>query len=78
VEDRPAFLRGMEEAGIQCSVHYIPLHWMSAYKKFRPVEELPNTEWIGRHLVTIPSYPDLTDDEVEYIVGTAKKIGGLI
>lgn len=77
VEDRVRFLRGMKEALIQCSVHYIPLHWMNAYRTCAR-QDLPNTEWLGKHLVTIPLYPDLTDAEVERIVSTAKRLGPFI
>jgi dTDP-4-amino-4,6-dideoxygalactose transaminase len=75
VPDRVAFLRAMFEAGIQCSVHYTPLHWMPAYKDF-PKADLTNTEWLGKHLVSLPLYPDLTDAEVEYIAKTAKAASG--
>lgn len=77
VEDRVKFLRSMKEAGIQCSVHYIPLHWMPAYREY-PRQALPNTEWLGRHLITIPLYPDLSDIEIERVTRAAKLSGPLI
>jgi len=75
VKERSKFLRAMIRAGIQCSVHYIPLHWMKAYQPYCNKKiSLPNTEWLGKHLVTLPLYPDLSDIQVEYIVKNVKKI----
>lgn len=70
VNNREEFLRRMQAAGIQCSVHYIPLHWMPAFRGCEATE-LPNTEWLGKHLVTIPMYADLSDIDVEYVADSA-------
>jgi perosamine synthetase len=72
VDDREAFLRSMQTAGIQCSVHYVPLHWMPAFQSCETTD-MPNTEWLGRHLVTIPMYADLSDVDVEYVADTAAR-----
>jgi dTDP-4-amino-4,6-dideoxygalactose transaminase len=50
---------------------------MNAYRTCAR-QDLRNTEWLGKHLVTIPLYPDLTDGEVERIVSTAKRLGPFI
>jgi dTDP-4-amino-4,6-dideoxygalactose transaminase len=67
----------MQTAGIQCSVHYIPLHWMPAFRGCE-AEELPNTEWLGKHLVTIPMYADLSDIDVEYVADSAARYTRLL
>ena len=71
VSDREMFMQKMKEAKIQCSVHFLPLHQMSAYKNY-DYFDLPNTEYLGEHLVSLPIYPDLTPKEQKYICDKAR------
>jgi len=74
VKNRAKFLKLMFKAGIQCSIHYIPLHYMKAYRSYVKKDTyLPNTQWLGDHLVTLPLYPDLTKKEVEYIIKNVRE-----
>lgn len=77
VENRDEFLVKMKEAGIQCSIHYLPLHLMKGYKKYNK-QSLPNTEFIGEHCVSLPLYPDLTSEEINYVIENAKKYAQFI
>jgi dTDP-4-amino-4,6-dideoxygalactose transaminase len=72
VENRDEFLVKMKEAGIQCSIHYLPLHLMKGYKQYNKVS-LPNTEFIGAHCASLPLYPDLKQEEIDYIIEQTKK-----
>lgn len=71
VLNRPEFINKLKEAGIQCSVHFLPLHRMTAYKKYITDENtdltLPITNWLGDHLVSLPLFPQLTNEEIKYI-----------
>ena len=71
VDDRPRFIKLMNEAGIQVSVHFLPLHNMPAYKKEDPGRSLPNTEYLGERMVSLPLFDQMTDEEVDYVVETA-------
>lgn len=75
VKNREKFLKKMRNLGVFCSVHFLPLHKMPAYPN---VAFLPNTEWLGDRLVSLPLYPDLTDEEVDYIIDAVHKCGGVI
>lgn len=77
VSDRVAFFEAMELAGIQCSVHFLPLHKMPAFEMY-PHEALPNTEYLGERLVSIPLFPDMTDEQVDYVAGKVLETGLLI
>jgi dTDP-4-amino-4,6-dideoxygalactose transaminase len=68
VRNRVSFLKKMKAAGIQCSVHFRPLHQMKAYKS---TKKLPVTEDIGSKVVSLPLYPEMTDKEVDYVIKTA-------
>lgn len=67
VDNRSEFIQKMYEAGISCSVHFLPLHLMPAYKDY-PKDDLTNTERLGKRLVSLPLYPSMTDEEVGYVI----------
>jgi len=65
VENRDKFMQYMNEKEIQCSVHFLPVHLMSAYKGYKA--KLPVTEYVGKHVVTLPLHPLLTKKDIVYI-----------
>lgn len=70
--DRNDVMRFMGEAGIQTSIHYRPIHTFKCYQSGRNVD-LPLTEDIGNRTITLPLFPDMQPDQVEYIVNTLMK-----
>ena len=75
VPNRNEFLLKMKEAGIQCGIHYLSLHQMTAYKQYAK-GALPVTEKIGVHTVSLPLHAMLTDKEVNYVIRHVIKILG--
>lgn len=67
VRDREKFFNAMEVAEIQCSVHFLPLHKMPAFQKYAQGVNLPNTDYLGERLVSLPLFPQMTDEEVDYV-----------
>jgi dTDP-4-amino-4,6-dideoxygalactose transaminase len=65
-----AFIDRLKEKGIQTSIHYPPIHLFTYYRKIFGFEEgkLPKTEFVGEHEVTLPLYPMMNEEYVEYIV----------
>lgn len=51
--------------GISTGVHYIPNNQYDIYKQFRG--ETPVSDGVWKRLLTLPVYPDLKDNEVEFI-----------
>lgn len=80
VKKQEEFVNYMYDHGVQCTVHFRPLHTMTGYQPYHKSgsEKLPMTEYLGSHVVSLPLYPQLTDDEVEYIIKTAKESGMLL
>jgi dTDP-4-amino-4,6-dideoxygalactose transaminase len=69
-KDLMGYLRGQ---GIQTSIHYPPVHLFSFYRKALPVEpSLPRTEEIGQREVTLPLYPTMKEEQVDYVVDCIK------
>lgn len=75
VENQEAFIDYMYSRGIQTTVHFRPLHTMTAYQSHYHGKPLPVTEFVGTHEVSLPLFPQLTDDQVTHIVTTAKESG---
>lgn len=66
---RDAFIQQMTEHGIGTSVHYKPLHRMSYYQHRYHLDpaNFPNAEKWWNGCVSLPIYPSLTKDELQYI-----------
>jgi dTDP-4-amino-4,6-dideoxygalactose transaminase len=73
---RNDFIQRMADKGIGTSVHYKPLHRMEYYREtygLKP-DDFPNTERIWNGTVSLPIYPDLNEQELEYICKSIKDI----
>lgn len=66
VKDRTEFINLMAENDIQCSVHFLPLHQMTAFKG-SDTTNLDKTNYLGEHLVSLPLFPELTTNEIKMI-----------
>lgn len=66
--DRNRFMGFLKQNGIQTSIHYPPAHLFTYHKKYLQVNHcLPVTEDIAQREVTLPLYPDLKFEEIDYI-----------
>jgi dTDP-4-amino-4,6-dideoxygalactose transaminase len=76
IVSRDEFIKIMTDKGIGTSVHYTPLHRMSYYKKTYNLipENFPNSEKIWKGRVSLPIYPELKNDELNFICKTIKRI----
>ncbi len=71
--DRKAFIDALRSEGIQTSIHYPPVHTFSLYRERYPSIEMLLTESIAAHEVTLPLYPQMGRDRVEFVCGAVKK-----
>jgi len=63
----------LKECGIATGVHYIPLHVQPYFKQLVDTPYLPVAETVWRTLLTLPSYPDLSNGEIDYIIYSIKE-----
>lgn len=70
VEDRENLIEYLETKGIGTNVHYpIPIPKQGAYNEMNiNIKDYPVTEKICAEEVSIPLYPGLTQDEINYII----------
>ena len=66
---RDEVIQRLSERGIATSVHYKPLHRMKYYRETYSLNTLdyPNAERVWRGCFTLPLYPQLKEEELEYI-----------
>ncbi|HMO94647.1 MAG TPA: DegT/DnrJ/EryC1/StrS family aminotransferase [Tepidiformaceae bacterium] len=73
---RDDVIRKLAERGIGTSVHYIPLHYHTAYKnlgRWQP-GDFPVAERTFEGAISLPIYPDMTTAEVDYVCETLRAI----
>jgi len=70
------FFEKMKEKNIRLQVHYIPVHLQPYYKDNFGFKEgdYPIAENFYKQEISIPMYPALEDDDLEYIVKTIKEL----
>lgn len=65
-EQRDDLILHLKQKGIATSVHYMPLPMHPLFKEFNG--RIPNAERVWKTMITLPLFPDLTDEEVDYVV----------
>ena len=74
-ETRRKIIIRMAEEGVSCNVHYKPLPMHTAYKKLGfDIKDYPNAYDRYRNEITLPLHTCLTDEEVDYVIKTFKKV----
>ncbi len=67
--NRDAFARALKERGISTGLHYIPLHLLSYYKQKYNLKITAFGSALSSYqqILSLPMYPALSDEEVNYI-----------
>jgi dTDP-4-amino-4,6-dideoxygalactose transaminase len=75
VEGREAFRQRLAELGVASDVHYpLPVHRQPAYRRLGYRRgSLPVSEWAAERVVSLPMFPELTDEEVERVAGAVRE-----
>ena len=68
----PPLLEYLEKKGINTKVYFSPAHLSDFYKRsFGHYEgELCHTEKISKEVLSLPIYPTLTKEEINYVTGS--------
>ena len=74
-ENREAMLSKLKEKGVATGVYYpVPLHLQKVYKDLGYKEgDMPVAEYLSHRTFAIPVYPELTEEQVDYIIESIKK-----
>lgn len=74
--DRDQFIVELNERNVGTSVHFIPVHFMSAYQKRYGYREgdFPKAEKHFDRIISLPLYPTLSGEQVQYIIDAVTDI----
>lgn len=76
--DRNTFAMELQNKGIGISMHFIPLfrftYWKELYPEFKE-EYFPNAQKQYSETISLPLFPDMTEEEVSIVVNCVKEIG---
>ena len=70
VENPDDLIAYMNEKGMECNKHYpVPCHLQKAYANLGyQVGDCPNAEYLASHCVTLPLFPEMTEEEVTMVI----------
>jgi dTDP-4-amino-4,6-dideoxygalactose transaminase len=67
----------LQKAGIQTGIHYpVPLHLTDAYQAlgYPKAGSMPVTEKLAGEILSLPMYPELGEEQVDYVVQTVRDL----
>jgi len=72
VQNRDSVINKLKKIGIGTSVHFIPVHKHTYYKSKYNYQDkdYPVANRVFNESISLPIYPDLKDDDVEYIINS--------
>ena len=75
VEKRSNLINYLKGKGIETKINYpIPLHFQPAAKNLNyKTGSLPNVESQSKRILSLPIYPELTNNQIEYVINNLKK-----
>lgn len=73
---RDLVFAGMKKRGIECSIHYPPLNTLLPETMFDAATHLPNCNAVADRILTLPYFPDMTEEEVQYVVTSLMEVVG--
>ncbi|MBX3441594.1 MAG: DegT/DnrJ/EryC1/StrS family aminotransferase [Planctomyces sp.] len=74
--NRNEFIQAINAAGVGTSVHYLPLHMHPLYRErlgYAP-EQLPVAQSVFDRIISLPIYPTMTAEEIDYVAATIRQI----
>jgi len=69
VHNRDKVQQYLTDAGVETRIHYPPLHLTPAH---RTGQSLPVAEKAAAELLSLPLFPRMTDNQVEYVINAVK------
>jgi dTDP-4-amino-4,6-dideoxygalactose transaminase len=72
VKNRDALIAYLEGQGVSCGIHYpVPVHLTEAYRFLSCKKgDFPESEKSAAHVLSLPMYPELTDNQMQYVVNS--------
>jgi perosamine synthetase len=74
VEDRAGAFAALQARGIGVQVHHVPIHHHPAYAAGTIPADLPMTEAVYAHVLSLPLFVDLTVDEQDTVIDAVREV----
>lgn len=76
IENRDEVIEKLKASGVGCSVHFIPVHKHTYYKNKYGYknEDYPISNKVFGKSLSLPIYPDMSDEEIQYVINKVKEI----
>ena len=76
IDNRDEVIEQLKEAGIGCSVHFIPIHKHPYYKERYGYknENYPIANRVFDRSLSLPIYPDMSDEEIAFVIKKVEEI----
>jgi len=71
--DRLHLMSHLREKGIQTSIHYPPVHSFSFHRRHFKAPDMPLTEYVAAHELTLPMFVGITYEQIDFIINTLIK-----
>jgi dTDP-4-amino-4,6-dideoxygalactose transaminase len=72
---RDALFAALAERGIECSVHFVPLHMQPFYRDLR-AQSLPVAEAAFEEILSLPFWPGMTDAQQDRVIDAVRGLLG--
>ncbi|MCM3571053.1 DegT/DnrJ/EryC1/StrS aminotransferase family protein [Neobacillus mesonae] len=66
VKQRDKFILYMKDKGVSTGVHFMPLTLHPFFQQYKSTTPIADQSW--KEFVTLPLFPDLTEEEVNYVI----------
>jgi dTDP-4-amino-4,6-dideoxygalactose transaminase len=70
---RDDFMDYLKDRNVGTGLHFLAVHQQSFYRKNFPAN-LPNTEYISERIISLPLFPEMSEQDVDYVVDAIKDI----
>jgi dTDP-4-amino-4,6-dideoxygalactose transaminase len=79
VQERDAILRHLQEKRVGCAVHYpVPIHLQEACRNLGYTKgAFPIAENLADEFLSLPMFPELTEDQIEYVARCVSEAVGV-
>jgi UDP-4-amino-4-deoxy-L-arabinose-oxoglutarate aminotransferase len=73
-QDRSKVMDTLREYKVGTNIHFYPTHMHTFYRDKYPAVSLPNTEWLGERLISLPLCSKYELGDLEYVVALLRQV----
>lgn len=73
---RDQFMEMLKAENIGCGIHFVSVHMQPYYRKRfgYQVQDYPNAAWLSSRILSLPLFPQMTEDDVQDVARAVRKV----